>query len=59
MQRIFCDFIFKGVECGYKGASEECDKTLKRCRGLGRKPEWFMGSDDRGRAWKGTEFRFK
>ena len=30
-----CFFNFKGPICGYMGAEESCDKTLKRCKELG------------------------
>lgn len=33
-KRDFCDYQFKGVECGYAGTETECDRSLKRCREL-------------------------
>jgi len=33
-KRDFCDYQFKGVECGYNGSETECDRSLKRCREL-------------------------
>lgn len=35
MMKDYCPFKFKGVECGYRGAAQQCNKTLKRCRELG------------------------
>ena len=35
MMKDYCQFKFKGVECGYRGAAQQCNKTLKRCRELG------------------------
>lgn len=35
MMKDYCPFKFKGVECGYKGSAQKCNKTLKRCRELG------------------------
>lgn len=31
----FCYWKFKSPECGYTGAAETCDKTLKQCRAYG------------------------
>lgn len=35
MMKDYCPFKFKGIECGYKGSAQKCNKTLKRCRELG------------------------
>lgn len=34
VMKDYCPFKFKGVECGYKGRENQCNKTLKRCREL-------------------------
>lgn len=31
----FCPLVFKGVSCGYNGASATCDKTLSSCKAKG------------------------
>lgn len=32
MMKNFCPFKYKGIQCGYKGAMGECNKTLADCR---------------------------
>jgi phage-related protein len=33
-KRDFCDYQFKGIECGYNGSETACNHSLKRCREL-------------------------
>lgn len=33
-KRDFCDYQFKGIECGYNGSELLCNHSLKRCREL-------------------------
>ena len=35
IKKDFCDYQFKGVECGYNGMEIECNRSLARCRELG------------------------
>ena len=35
IMKDYCPFKFKGLECGYKGSADKCNKTLARCRELG------------------------
>lgn len=35
IMKDYCPFKFKGLECGYKGGADRCNKTLARCRELG------------------------
>jgi phage-related protein len=32
MMGYHCNWVFKGIECGYSGQTESCDHTLKTCR---------------------------
>lgn len=45
MYKDFCTFAFKGEECGYKGSSAKCDKSLNDCRAKGNSVRFggFLG----------------